>query len=471
MNPGRPLDWFPYLDGICLTLEAVSRREPWALRTLITQPPNTLKSTCVGVCWPAWEWVDRPQTRFLFAANDGPLATRDAVAMRDLVLSPWYQQNFVIGADGLPRWRLKSDQDQKTWFGNSAGGHRISYSVSAKVTGKKGDILVVDDANDARKVRSEVDRRAVIDWHDQAFSGRMADERTSPEVVVGQRVHKGDLIGHLKAQGGWTELRLDEELDPAHRCVVPVWADSRTQPGEWLRPGRFGPAEKADRLKALGSKGYMAQHRQRPQDADGSVFQKWWFKLVRESQRRAARVRYWDRAYTQDGGKYTCGVLMAKDVMGRYVVEDVVRARLSAHARDELIKQTAALDRQRHGTVVQVCEEEPGAGKEVSEAFVRMLAGYVVRVEKVNRAKEDRAQPFASQAEGGNVFVLEKDWTAAYLDELVAFPEGEFSDQADGSSGAFNQLVGMHAGGGGLAGGLPAADQQTMVPVNPDAYR
>lgn len=463
INPGRPLEWLPYLDAICLHLEAVKRREAWARRLLITQPPNTLKSTILSVCWPAWVWVDEPETRFLFGASDGPLATRDAVGMRDLVLSDWYQRAF------RPTWGLKEDQDQKTWFSNTAGGHRISYSVSAKVVGRKGDILVVDDANDAKKASSAVDRQNVIDWHDTAFSGRTADERTSPEVVCGQRVHKGDLIGHLKAKGGWVELSLDEEYDPAHRCTTPIWSDPRTELGSWLRPARFGQAEKADRIKSLGSRGYSAQHRQRPLAAEGSMFQREWFRLIGEGQRHAVRVRYWDKAATQDGGKYTSGVLIAKDVSGRFVVEDVVRARLSALGRDELIKQTAALDKQR-GRVIQAGEQEPGsAGKEVAEAMVRMLAGYEVRIDKVTGSKEDRAQPLASQCEGGNVFVLERPWTEAYLTEMSEFPDGEFSDQVDASSGAFNILATLSVASRGPI--LPNAGQGTMATVNDAAFR
>src|SRR5262245_47238774 len=90
LHPGRRLDWLPYLDGICFNLEAVAAGEPWARRLLITQPPNTLKSTIASVCFPAWRWLKAPEHRFLCVANDGPLATRDAVAMRDLITSDWY---------------------------------------------------------------------------------------------------------------------------------------------------------------------------------------------------------------------------------------------------------------------------------------------------------------------------------------------------------------------------------------------
>ncbi|MBI4473401.1 MAG: terminase, partial [Acidobacteria bacterium] len=54
--------------------------------------------------------------------------------------------------------------------------------------------------------------------------------------------------------------------------------------------------------------------------------------------------------------------------------------------------------------------------------------------------KVTRARPFAAQAEAGNVFLLQGAWNEAYLDEVANFPTGKFKDQADGSSGAFNEI-------------------------------
>lgn len=432
--------WGDYLDVICLHMEAVRRRD--IKRLLMSLPPNTLKSTIISVCFPAWTWATNPSERFLFASNDGPLASRDASAMRELLESKWYQQSF------RPTWRLKDDQDEKTWFANTAGGHRISYSLGAKVTGKKGDILIVDDPNDAKKVHSPVARKAVTEWYDQAFSGRHADERTSPHVICGQRVHKGDLIGHCLAKGGWDLCRLSEEFDPADVSETKVWRDGRTIAGQWLRPDRFGPAEKRDALGRMGSRGYETQHNLRPQDLEGNTFRKAWFKLTTASPGPAVRVRYWDKAHTQDGGCYTAGVLLARTYEGLWYVEDVVREQHSAMMREKLILNTAKTDRSRYGHVEIVVEQEPAGGKESAEATVRMLAGFQARIDPASRDKEVRALPFAAQAEVGNVFVMEAPWTAEYLEELNGFPDAKFADQVDATSGAFNWISAHYPTGG-----------------------
>ena len=72
---------------------------------------------------------------------------------------------------------------------------------------------------------------------------------------------------------------------------------------------------------------------------------------------------------------------------------------------------------------------------------VRSLAGFAVRAEHPTGSKALRAEPYAAQAEAGNVVLLEAAWNGTYLDELCSFPYGKNDDQVDASSGAFNRLV------------------------------
>jgi len=88
-------------------------------------------------------------------------------------------------------------------------------------------------------------------------------------------------------------------------------------------------------------------------------------------------------------------------------------------------------------------EQEPGSsGKDTIATYVRLLKGYSFRGDRVTGSKEERADPFAAQAEAGNVKLLRAEWNRAYLEELEQFPHGKHDDQVDASSGAFAQLTG-----------------------------
>ncbi|MFN7026324.1 MAG: phage terminase large subunit [Pseudorhizobium sp.] len=71
-----------------------------------------------------------------------------------------------------------------------------------------------------------------------------------------------------------------------------------------------------------------------------------------------------------------------------------------------------------------------------------MLAGWTVKADPETGDKVTRAEPFSSQCEAGNVFLVQGTWNEAYLDEFCLFPGGAFKDQVDATSGAFGRLVG-----------------------------
>lgn len=222
--------------------------------------------------WPAWVWANDSSVRWLFASNEGDLATCDSLACRYVLTSDWYRCAF-------PHVKLVGDQNVKTWYQTSRRGHRQAVTVAAKVTGKKGDVLVVDAPNDARKVEGEAERKAVISWWKDAFFDRVNDFKTGRRMVIGQRTHRGDLIEFIKEAGGFEELLIPEEFEPPRRTFTSIgWTDPRKESGELLRPERFGPKQVAEARKRLGTLGYQAKHQQNPLSAAGYRFKAEWLR-------------------------------------------------------------------------------------------------------------------------------------------------------------------------------------------------
>ena len=171
----------------------------------------------------------------------------------------------------------------------------------------------------------------------------------------------------------------------------------------------------------------------------GKVFNRAWFKIVAIAPRHARRVRYWDKAGTEGGGKRTSGVLIA-EVDGLYYLEDVVTGQWSAHNREKTIREIAEFD----GVGVNVwVEQEPGSGgKESAENTITNLAGYTIRADKVTGEKVERAGPLSAQAEAGNVVLVRGLWNESFLREAHAYEKtAKFMDQIDAAAGAFNKLA------------------------------
>lgn len=192
-------------------------------------------------------------------------------------------------------------------------------------------------------------------------------------------------------------------------------------------------------------------------DIEGLMFKRSWFETVYEVPRVAARVRYWDRAGTPDGGNYSAGTLMARDERGVYYIEDVVRGQWSPFERDNVIEQVAKRDAAMYNNEVIIYIEQEGGsgGMEVAQQIVVRLAGHPVYRDVVSGirykmrdhsrlpgdAKVVRAHPFAAAAERGDVRMKLGAWNVEYMEEITAFPDYAFDDMVDASSGAFNKVT------------------------------
>jgi len=138
----------------------------------------------------------------------------------------------------------------------------------------------------------------------------------------------------------------------------------------------------------------------------GSFFKRHWFPPIdaAPSQSEIAKVvRYWDLAATEPSETnkdpdWTVGIKVAKLKDDSYVILDMRRERYSSAKVEALIRSTAEQDGHE---VYQYMEQEPGASaKGVIDYYRRkVLAGYSFTGVKVDKNKEVRARPVASQAE------------------------------------------------------------------------
>src|SRR5581483_7851191 len=121
-------------------------------RLVINVPPRMMKSIECTVLFPAWTWIQRPQLRFITASYSASLSIKHSVDRRSVIESGWYQKAWS------KRFKMASDQNQKSEFLNSERGHMIATSVGGTATGKGGDILIVDDPVDPQQALSDTER-------------------------------------------------------------------------------------------------------------------------------------------------------------------------------------------------------------------------------------------------------------------------------------------------------------------------
>lgn len=420
----------PWQEIICSRLQQLTSQH--GQRLLIHGPPQYGKSIIISQRFPAYVLGVNPLARVRVACYNVSHAERFSKVNLDLMRDPLFADAFPDPGARVPK--VCPVEEWSTTAGKAKRDAQPSFMALGLGTGFTGmgvDTLIVDDPyKNAQEARSDAINTALWDWWTQVVLSRL--NPATNVVVMFHRWWEGDFAGRLIEQGGWELLRFpaiadDGQDDPTGR-----------QPGELLS-NRY-PPEHLARVKQEQGTAFEALYQGRPYPASGGMFKVGKVGFEAAAPAQAQRVRRWDMAATEGGGDYTVGVLVAI-ANGVSYVEDVVRGQWATDQRDKIIRETAERDARR-GLVVHVGPQDPGsAGKDTARAFLKLLSGYSVAIERETGDKVVRADPFSSQWNAGNVKIVRGSWNDTYLNEMYAFPNGKHDDQVDASAGAYLRLT------------------------------
>ena len=94
-----------------------------------------------------------------------------------------------------------------------------------------------------------------------------------------------------------------------------------------------------------------------------------------------------------------------------------------------------------YGCVIDYPQDPGQAGKFQKGFLAGKLAGFRAFSSPESGDKADRAQPFASQVENGNVYLVRAAWNDAFIAEAVNFPRGDYKDQIDAASRGYARAL------------------------------
>lgn len=440
-----------HIDAMSEALEACSRRE--ILRLLLNIPPRHMKSLETEVFWPSWWWTFEPSIRFLTASYGDQLAVRDARKQRMLITHPWYRNLWGDVFTLLP------DQNTKSRFENNQLGYRIATSVGGVGTGEGGDVIIIDDPHKTDEIESEVERQAVLDWHDGTISTRFNEPDRGIEVLIMQRLHEKDLAGHVLEQGGWHHVCIPAEYDRKHPFIWPD--DPRTEDGELLWPDRFGRKEIDALKKQLGSYRAAGQLQQLPSAREGDLLKvRYWNyfepSLLDEVEHLPEFSRIlcsWDTAFKEKTtSDYVVGTVWGVHKSDRYLLRRV-REQLSYGATKRAMKEVRRWAGETFPEAgITTLIEKSANGVDIIADLKREITGVVEHLAQTD--KMQRAEQAEPVLEAGNCFVpgyklpdmsgpdtaRTPAWVQDFIGELARFNKGEYDDQVDSWSQAMNWL-------------------------------
>jgi len=283
--------------------------------------------------------------------------------------------------------------------------------------------------------QSESARELLKQWYSNTLLSRLDHKSEGSIIVVMQRLHPDDLVGHLLEQGGWTHLNLPAIAETG--CSIPLGMNRfhHRRIGDLLHPERENEIALAELRRIMGSMAFAAQYLQAPVPLDGNLIKWSWFKTYDSPPSPKSGDRLfvsWDTAMTntQLSDFSACVVLLVR--RETVYILDVIRTRLEyPDLKRAVISQHK---RWRHTPAsYSLLIEKKGSGQSLIQDLYRE------NIHSIGiKPDGDKIMRMATQTapiEAGAVHLpRDAPWLDEFKKEILSFPKGRHDDQIDALS-------------------------------------
>jgi predicted phage terminase large subunit-like protein len=417
--PGELLHLNWHIRAIAHALDEVRRGK--IKRLIINVPPRHLKSITTSVAFPSFLLGHDPTKKIVCVSYSSELAVKHALDCRAVIQSDWYRRLF-------PKTRISPDKNTELETLTTMRGGRFATSVGGTLTGRGGNLIILDDPINPKQAMSEASRTMVTRWYQTTLLSRLNLKGEDAIVVVMQRLHVDDLVGVLLDEGGWHHLNIPAIAEMPQQVPLGMGQFKRRKINDVLDPLRE-PREVLVGLKAsMGTMDFSAQYQQQPIPAEGNLIKREWLKFYQTVPKRQLTdiiIISWDTAMkASELADYSVGTIWLVQHANTYLL-DVVRGRY-----DYPNLKRAAIGTQVKWPGSHVLIEDKGSGT----SLIQDLRSQNIPVIAIQPAGDKETRLFTNQAqfESGSVHFPQRAlWLDDLIAELLAFPQVRHDDQVD----------------------------------------
>ena len=424
LNPSTPFQYNWHIDLIAAKLEAC--RKGKIRRLIINLPPRNLKSLCASVALPAWCLGHDPTAQILSVSYAQDLSDKLARDCRSVMATGWYRRLF--------RTRLSPQKQSVQEFVTTQQGFRLATSVGGVLTGRGADLIIIDDPLKPDEALSDIQRRAANEWYENTLYSRLNDKNLGCIIIIMQRLHEDDLVGHVLGQEVWEVVSLPAiaEHDEVHLIETPFGSRRFVRKaGEPLHAARESLTTLQHIRQTLGEYSFAGQYLQAPAPLGGGMIKVDWFNRFDASAAPKFEriVQSWDTANkaTELSNYSVCttwGIVDKKT----YLLH-VLRKRMEYPE----LKRAVREQRQMFDASVVLIENKASGTQLLQELIHDGLHAATAFEPEGDKIMRMHAQ--TALIENGFVYLPEKaPWLADYLHEMSIFPNGKHNDQVDSTS-------------------------------------
>ena len=387
-------------------------------RLIVCLPPRHTKSEFASTYFPAWMMGLRGNLKIIQSTHTAELAVRFGRRVRNIIDSEEYQSVF-------PKLKLEADNKSAGRWTTNQGGESFYSGVGGAITGRGADLLIIDDPVSEQDALSPTAMDSIYDWYTSGPRQRL--QPGGIIVIVMTRWSTKDLVGRvLKKQDGDFSDKWDLVEFPA---IMPE-SDEPLWPEFWNKEELLGVKD------ALPISKWNSQWMQDPTAEEGSIVKReWWGKWEGDVPAYSYVIQSYDTAFskkeTADYSAITTWAVFTNEADGaeNIILLDAKRVRLDFPELKKL-----SWEEYKYWEPDCVLIEAKASGTPLTQELRRMGIPVTAYTPSRGQDKIARMNSVAPIFESGMVWAPDTDFSEEVVEEMAAFPYGDFDDYCDSAT-------------------------------------
>ena len=412
--------WPEFISGrhhriIAEKLERVARGE--LKRLIINMAPRHTKSEFASFLFPAWMMGKNPAMKIIQATHTTELAVNFGRKTKNLIDSDDFKTVF-------PEVKLAADSKASGRWDTSRGGMYYAVGVGSNLAGRGGDLVIIDDPHSEQTAMSNSGFEDAWDWYTGGPRQRL--QPGGSIVLVQTRWSEKDMTGQL--------MRAMAKDDLADQWEV-VELPAIFEDGSPCWPEYWGLEDLTAVRASIPPSKWNAQYQQRPTGEENAIIKReWWKRWEKESvpqleyviqsydtafsKRETAdysAITTWGVFYPNEGGSGP-NLILLDSKKGRWDFPEL---------------KGIALEEYEFWDPDTVIVEAKASGMPLTHELRNMGIPVVNFTPSRGNDKVTRVHSVSPLFEAGMVWAPDTTFADEMIEEVAAFPNGEYDDLVD----------------------------------------
>jgi predicted phage terminase large subunit-like protein len=434
VTKGELIEWKPYnhLKYLSkrLSLRLLADDDP--VRAIISMPPRHGKSFLISEFMPAWYLYWHPTHRIILASYEANFAASWGRKVRDVIQNnrEVFQLKVRNDVSAINNWEL------------TTGGGMVTAGVGGPITGKGGNLLLLDDPiKNWEEAESETYREKAYDWFKSTFYSRA--EPNASVIIIMTRWHEADVVGKILEDNPnkWDYIKFPAICEDERDILGRVKGDP-------LCPERYNSDALLDIRETVGPRIFGGLYQQDPAPKSGALINIDDFIYYKDEDLPTSFetiIQSWDMSVkdSEQNDYVACGVWGVKE--NKFYLLDILRERLDFPSSVREVKNMSTKWKKTDSILIEDKANGPAAIQVLSEYYdnivpISPMGGKIARA----AAASVYVEMHLVYIPDPEVYHKNVDYKLInpFIEEVGKFPNAANDDQTDQMTQAIIYLKG-----------------------------